>query len=275
MGSAIRITFESLEHFQQAFETTLSHGGAFAPGATGVKEAEEVDVAIVHPVSQVELVKRARVVMVVPADTGGGVGIELLDFGPDTRAELAMWIVEHNYPAPHDAGAQPERQPEPEPKRQPEPERQPEQRPRPARPAATRGDRSPINVHERLRNLSMAEQIKMARDGDVNERTVLERIYGKSVWEPLLRNPRLTAPEVMRIARMPALPRPLLETIVANPAWLSSPQVRRALLSNRRLSGDQVQKVLRATPKPELKMMQKQTAYPANVRAAAKKLLNN
>ena len=41
-------------------------------------------------------------------------------------------------------------------------------------------------------------------------------MYGKNVWEALLRNPRLTAPEVARIARMGQLPRPLIEIIVGS-----------------------------------------------------------
>lgn len=129
------------------------------------------------------------------------------------------------------------------------------------------------NVHERLRNLPLAAQIKLAGAGEMHERIVLERMYGKNVWETLLRNPRLTAPEVARIARMGALPRVLMEIIVANNAWLQIPEVRRALLANPRLGTDQIMKVLRVTPKPELKLATIQTAYPFAVRNAAKMLL--
>lgn len=129
------------------------------------------------------------------------------------------------------------------------------------------------NVHERLRGLTLAQQVKLAAQGELHERIVLERLYGKHVWEPLLRNPRLTAPEVARIARMGSLPRILLEILVANNAWLQIPEVRRALLSNPRLATDQIVKVLRLTPKHELKLASIQTAYPYAVRAAAKMLL--
>jgi hypothetical protein len=131
------------------------------------------------------------------------------------------------------------------------------------------------NVHERLRGLNLAAQIKLAVSGELHERIVLERLYGKNVWETLLRNPRLTAPEVSRIARYGALPRVLLEIIVGNNAWLQIPEVRRALLSNPRLATDQVVKVLRLTPKHELRLATVQTAYPAAVRNAAKMLLRD
>ena len=67
-----------------------------------------------------------------------------------------------------------------------------------------------LNLHERLRGLTQAQQIKHAASGDPQERMMLERLYNKNVWEPLLRNPRLTPPEVARIARMGTLPRVLL-----------------------------------------------------------------
>lgn len=129
------------------------------------------------------------------------------------------------------------------------------------------------NVHERLRGLNLAAQIKMATTGELHERIVLERLYGKNVWETLLRNPRLTAPEVSRIARYGSLPRVLLEIIIANNAWLQIPEVRRALLSNPRLATDQIMKVLRLTPKHELKLAMMQTAYPQAVRNAARMIL--
>jgi hypothetical protein len=129
------------------------------------------------------------------------------------------------------------------------------------------------NVHERLRGLNLNEQIRMAQTGETHERIVLERIYGKTVWEPLLRNPRLTGPEVARIARMGALPKVLLELILGNGTWLHIPEVRRALLASKRLGADQIVKVLRFLPRHELKLATVQTAYPAAVRDAARRLL--
>jgi len=133
--------------------------------------------------------------------------------------------------------------------------------------------RLPANVHERLRGLTLAQQVKLAHNGEVSERIVLERMYGKNVWEALLRNPRLTGPEVARIARMGALPRPLMEIIVGNGGWLQIPEVRRALLSNPRLGTDQIIKILRMLPKHELKLAAMQTAYPHAVRDVAKRLI--
>jgi hypothetical protein len=132
-----------------------------------------------------------------------------------------------------------------------------------------------LSLHERLRGLTMSQQIKVAQRGDQQERIMLERYYNKNVWEPLLRNPKLTSPEVARIARMGTLPRVLLEVIVNNGAWLQVPEVRRALLSNPRLGTDQILRVLRMLPKHELKLASMQTAYPYAVRDAAKRVIKD
>ena len=130
-----------------------------------------------------------------------------------------------------------------------------------------------VGIHERLRGLTLVQQIKIAQHGELGERIVLERIYGKTVWEPLLRNPRITPPEVARIARMGALPRPLIEQIVGNGTWLQIPEIRRALLSHPRLATDQINRVLRMLPKHELKLATTQPAYPHAVRDAAKRMI--
>ena len=127
-------------------------------------------------------------------------------------------------------------------------------------------------MHQRLRGLTLAEAIKKAQSGDPTERMLLERMYGKSVWEPLLRNSRITVPEVTRIARMGTLPRTLIEVIVGNGTWVQIPEVRRALLGNPRLGTDQILRVLRMMPKPELKIASSTAVYPHAVRDAAKRM---
>jgi Tfp pilus assembly protein PilZ len=128
------------------------------------------------------------------------------------------------------------------------------------------------NVHERVRTLNLAEQQKLARTGELQERVALERQYGKNVWETLLANPRITVPEIARIARKGTVPRPLLELIIDNATWVKNTPVRRALLGNPRC-GDAAIKILRLAPRPELKLIERGTAYPAIIREAARKLL--
>jgi len=131
----------------------------------------------------------------------------------------------------------------------------------------------PELAHERLRKLSTMEQQKVARSGELSERVMLERLYGKSVWEGLLHNPKLTVPEVARMAQKGTMPRPMVDFILDNATWVQQGSVRRALLGNPRVSTEGVLKILRATPKHELKAITKSNAYASPVREAARKLL--
>ena len=127
-------------------------------------------------------------------------------------------------------------------------------------------------LQRHLRTLSSAEAMKRARVAGLAERTGLERVHAKLVWEALLANSSISPPEVARIARMGTLPFTLLDRIIDNQGWTQQAIVRRALLSNPRLRGDGIMKVLRATPMPELKLMARSSVYPPAVRDAAKRL---
>ena len=229
----------------------LVAGGVFVPGCA-VPLNEECELVMRSAAEEVRV--PALVVFVNPA----GAGLQLL--GCD--AELKQKIAALASPPPDEPAGEPE--PDGAPAEAPEAEAEPEDQ----TPAAK-------NIHERLRGLTLVQQIKLARDGDASERIILERMYGKNVWEPLLRNPRLTGPEVARIARMGALPRPMLELIVSNGAWLQIPEVRRALLTNPRLGVDQIQRILRLMPKHELKLAPMQSAYSFAVRDAARRMLKD
>ena len=128
-------------------------------------------------------------------------------------------------------------------------------------------------LHERMRSLSSAEQQRMAATGTLQERTMLERLYGPNVWEALISSGRLSPPEVARIARKGTVPRPILEAIGSNGAWLQSTLVQRALLGNPRCPTTLAQRVLSAMPKRDLQLVPQQTAYPAPIRQTAKAML--
>lgn len=216
----------------------LGAGGVFVPGCAAPIFAE---VELIVRSGTTEVMVAARIVFV----NASGAGLELLAVSAEHKQKLADLAT---------GGAAPEPDPEAE-------DETSEQR------------KIARNVHERLRGLTLVQQLKLAGAGEAAERIVLERIYGKTVWEPLLRNPRVTPPEVARIARMGALSRPMLELICTNGAWLQVPEIRRALLSNPRLAPDQITRVLRLLPKHELKLAATQSSYAQPVRDVAKRLI--
>jgi hypothetical protein len=220
----------------------LGRGSVVGPGVDGLDRGAHCDVELVFPSGQ-RMVLPARAVLATAATAA---------FAFDSWDREAL--------GHHLAATAPAQQPPPAP--EPESDDDP-----------LDAEAAPASVQEKLRGLSINEQLRVARDGTITERIVLERLYGKVVWEALLRNTRVSIPEVARLAKMGTMPRPLLELIVGNPAWLKVPQVRRALLANPRLSPDMVNRVLQLLPRDELQLVPQITAYPAGVRMTAKGML--
>jgi hypothetical protein len=247
------------------FAQDLLAGGVFVSGCA--LELNQ-DCELVVRGASGELSLPARVVYVDPEK---GAGLELVGFGPTIKERIAAIAVVPE----HDPDAT-------EPIELGDPDA-------PASESAADDDDDegagatdaegkparPKTLQERLRGLTLAQQVRKANSADPGTRIALERMYGKAVWEALLRNPRLTAPEVSRLARMGTMPRIQLESIVNNGAWLQIPEVRRALLTNPRLGTDQILRVLRLMPKHELKLAASTTAYTFAVRDAAKRLIKD
>ena len=228
----IVMRFEDQDALERELESDLGSGRAFVTGLSTVSERQRCELVLIHPAGGESLELVAEAVYVKAEEPGAGVGLELVDFDQETALRLRRF-------------AQGEK--------------------------AESKDKSG-DLYSRVRLFSAAEQLRSAREGDFPERVALERIYGKAVWEVLLRNPRITAPEVIRIARTPKLPKQLIETIVGNAAWLAVSTLRRSLLMNPQVSGASLDKVLRATPRAELTLIAKQASYPMPVRQAIKKL---
>lgn len=227
---------------------------AFVPGVRGV--ATQTPCVLVVPLPSGELRLAAEVVFARDEEPGSGVGLQLAPLPAAALAAIEAFL------------AGPERAPE----RAPEPSvgggAKDEQE------ADGKGDSTEQRaLHLRLRSLNGAEQRRLALTGNLAERVLLERLYGPTVWEPLLGSGRLSMPEVATIARKGTVPRPLLEVIAANSGWMSSPEVQRALLANPRTSLSAARKVLRMLPRHELTRVPMQTAYPAAVRQAAVEML--
>jgi len=231
----ISMQFEDLEALAEEFENNLRTGRAFVSRASGVAERERCELVLVHPSSGSSLCFAAEVVWVKREEPGVGVGLQLEGFDDTVLRRIEAFIAEEK----SETGTDPPQQ---------------------------------DNIYTRVRRYSSAEQLRAAREGDYSERVVLERVYGKAVWDVLLHNPRITAPEVTRIARDRKLPKHLADTITSNPGWLGSSELRRSLLMNPQVAGAALERVLRAMPKLELTRISGQSNYPMTVRQAIKKM---
>jgi hypothetical protein len=234
----LTLCFPDADALRALFDEQLVLGRAFVPGAGGTEALTKCELVLEQGGRTHRLA--AEVVFVKEQDPGRGVGLQLAPLDEDGKDALRGFV---------------ELAPDTTEETEPEP------------------DGVARNLQERLRAMSTVEQQKIAAGGSLGERVALERMYGPNVWETLLRNARLTIPEVARIGRKGTLPRPLVELIAANATWLATGDVQRALLSNPRSSPAVVTKVLQVMSRSDLALVPQQTGYPAVVRQAAKRML--
>ncbi len=244
----------NVDELRAEYEQNLRRGRAFVVGPCPVGQLEACDLTIVHPETAEELTLAGEVVWIKSDDPGAGAGLALL-IDPEKLGALEAFV-----------NREPD-QPRAESREgggEGEDERGPESGPEAAR---------KVSLHERIRKLAVHEREQVARQGQLAQRVALERCFGSSVWEGLLQNPQITTPEVARIAKNGCLPVPLVAVIVANGAWVNNSEIQRALLSNPRVSGQHLDRVLRAMPHADLVRVQQQSAYRPAVKQAAKRLL--
>jgi len=263
------LRFESVDDLAREVESNLRRGRTFVAGEQALADRSPCVVCVRHPHSGAVLELAGEVVFAQAEGPHAGVGVDLVDTDlsqrlselmasgevlPQGPAEISLDLAEEPV---DDAG-----------------DGEGELPPGTARPSSRAPDsRRGVTVHEKVRKLTPAAREKLARTGNLAERVALERAFGASIWDGLLENNQITGAEIAKIAKNGMAPATVLSHIAANAGWLSKPEVRRALLANTRLPAAQVERVLRALPPTELRLVPAQAAYPAGVRATARRLL--
>jgi hypothetical protein len=260
-ATEVRVNAQSIDELCALFERELQHRRIFVLGRFELADRQACTLVIGHPTGATFSVA-AEAVYLKRDEPGAGVGLDIIGLTPSALAEIKAFIGAPPA-APHATDTASDA-----------PTTQEAQMDASDTTSHTDSDapKVPRNIHERIRQLSLREREAIGRAGNLTERVALERAFGSSVWESLLQNPQLTGPEVAHMAKNGSLPVPLVNIIVANASWLASAEVRRALLSNPRVSGHNLERVLRALTKVELKQVAQMSAYRSEVRSVAQKL---
>ena len=108
---------------------------------------------------------------------------------------------------------------------------------------------------KRIQALSLPQKVRLAEDGELLQRTLLFRMYGKLVFDGLLRNPRLTEMEVAKLAKLGTLSVPLLQIIARKTEWLRTERIRNALLGNPRTPQAILQKIVSMISRQDLRLL--------------------
>ncbi|HUP60077.1 MAG TPA: hypothetical protein VNA69_06620 [Thermoanaerobaculia bacterium] len=109
------------------------------------------------------------------------------------------------------------------------------------------------NPWERMRSLTQTEKILLAVKADRSERALLLQDNDPRVLLSLLRNPRITVEEVMRIAKSSYLNQQIADVIVKTGQWMASLEVRLALIHNPKTPQPFALRILTTLPESEVR----------------------
>jgi hypothetical protein len=195
--------FETEEELHDEHRTNLTHGALQLLTSESVAPHSPLTVTLRGPGGGQTEVK-ATVVAALPA------GIALaIDGDPEERLRRLLYA-ETSPPSSHpaaEAAAAPQD-------------------------AARAEGRPGESAWDRMRGLSQMEKILLAVKADRTERALLLQDTDPRVLLSLLRNPRLTVDEVVRVTKSPHLTFQVAEVIAKTTQWMASLDVRLGLVNN-------------------------------------------
>jgi hypothetical protein len=118
-------------------------------------------------------------------------------------------------------------------------------------PAETAGANQ--NVWDRMRGLTQMEKLLLAIKADRTERALLLQDNDPRVLLSLLRNPRLTVDEVVRLAKSSFLNFQIADVIAKTGQWMASLDVRLALIHNPKTPPALAMRILPTLPEAEVR----------------------
>jgi hypothetical protein len=110
---------------------------------------------------------------------------------------------------------------------------------------------------DRIRGLSQGEKILLASKADRSDRAMLLQDNDPRVLLSVLRNPRLTIDEVVRIAKSSYLNYQIAHVITQTSQWMASVDVRLALVQNAKTPPAFALRILPSLPQSEIKAIAK------------------
>jgi hypothetical protein len=129
------------------------------------------------------------------------------------------------------------------------------------------------SLWDRLRSLSRTEKLLLAAKADRTERLVLVQDNDPQVLYVLLKNPRITVDEIVRVAKSAYLTYQTAELILKTSQWTASLEVRVALVHNPKTPQAFALRVLPTLPEAEIKTIARGAATSMALKQAALKRL--
>lgn len=128
------------------------------------------------------------------------------------------------------------------------------------------------NIWDRIRGLSQIDKILLASRADRTERALLLQDNDPRVLLSILRNPRLTVDEVIRLAKSSFLTFQIAEVIMQSAPWMASLDVRRGLIQNPKTPQAFSLRILPTLPDADIRAIAKSGMNAALKQAALRRL---
>lgn len=125
----------------------------------------------------------------------------------------------------------------------------------------------------RIRDLNVAQKVRLAMMGSSTERGILIKDTNKVVARTVIRSPAVSDSEVMAYAKNKALLDEVISYIATNKKWIRHYQVKKNLVNNPKTPISQTMKFLAHLRTPDLRLVAKSRDVPGPVAKAAKQLI--
>ena len=129
------------------------------------------------------------------------------------------------------------------------------------------------SLWDRIRALSRTEKLLLAPKADRSERVLLLQDNDPQVLFALLKNPRITLDEVLRVAKSSFLSYQVAELILKSSLWIANQDVRVALVHNAKTPPPFALRLLPTLPESELRVIARGAATSMALKSAALKRL--
>ena len=138
-----------------------------------------------------------------------------------------------------------------------------------------KSSRPESNSWDKVRQLSRMEKLLLAAKAEKSERAVLLQDKDPQILYALLKNPRISTEEVLRIARSTLLSSMAADLIAKTTLWVSNGEIRTALVQNARTPTSLAMKLLPTLPDPEIRQIAKSNAVSQALKQAALRIVIN
>lgn len=88
------------------------------------------------------------------------------------------------------------------------------------------------NIYKIVKDMTMGQKIKLALSGNKSARELLVKDSNKIISIAVLKNPRITEDEVLKVANTKGTPEDLLRQIARNREWVKSYSIKMGMISN-------------------------------------------